>query len=77
VATGNARSPYAGRLNRLPAESLWVDSLPTAAALLALAPAMIDQAVPAEQALPLYVRDKVALTTEERTAAKAAGQAAA
>lgn len=77
LAAGNARAPYAGRLRARPTQRLWVDSLPTAAALLTLAPAMMDQAVPAEQALPLYVRDKVALTTEERTAAKAAGQAAA
>jgi tRNA threonylcarbamoyladenosine biosynthesis protein TsaB len=33
--------------------------------------------VPAAQALPLYVRDKVAQTTEERSAAKVAKAEAA
>ena len=33
--------------------------------------------VPAEQALPSYIRDKVAKTTAERMAEKAAAQAAA
>jgi len=36
------------------------------------APGLLHQAVPAALALPLYVRDKVAQTTEERLAAKAA-----
>jgi len=51
-----------------------VQALPTAAALLRLAPALwaTGQAVPAEQAMPLYVRDKVAQTTAERAAAKGA-----
>jgi tRNA threonylcarbamoyladenosine biosynthesis protein TsaB len=42
--------------------------LPTATALLRLAPAMLAAGlgVPAEQALPLYIRDKVAQTTAER-----------
>lgn len=48
--------------------------LPTATALLRLAPARLAAggAIPAAQALPLYVRDKVAQTTEERAAARAA-----
>ena len=39
-----------------------------------LAPAMLaaDRALPADQALPRYIRDKVAQTTAEREAAKAA-----
>jgi tRNA threonylcarbamoyladenosine biosynthesis protein TsaB len=43
-------------------------ALPTATALLRLAPAMLRAGlgVPADQALPLYVRDKVAQTTAER-----------
>jgi tRNA threonylcarbamoyladenosine biosynthesis protein TsaB len=47
--------------------------LPTATALLRLAPALWAQglAVPAEQAMPLYIRDKVANTTAEREAMKA------
>ena len=45
-----------------------IDALPTATAMLRLAPAMLAAglAVPADQALPLYVRDKVAQTTAER-----------
>jgi tRNA threonylcarbamoyladenosine biosynthesis protein TsaB len=52
---------------------------PRAAALLRLAPGLIEagRALPAEQALPLYVRDKVAQTTAEREAARAANAAAA
>ena len=48
--------------------------LPTAAAMLRLAPALLaaSRTVPAAQAWPLYVRDKVAQTTEERAAIKAA-----
>ena len=40
--------------------------------MLQLAPALLaaGQAVPASQALPLYVRDKVAKTTLEREAEK-------
>ncbi|MBC7598963.1 MAG: tRNA (adenosine(37)-N6)-threonylcarbamoyltransferase complex dimerization subunit type 1 TsaB, partial [Polaromonas sp.] len=51
-----------------------VTALPTATALLRLAPALLaaGHGVPADQALPLYVRDKVALTTEERARVKAA-----
>lgn len=56
-----------------------VAALPTAAAMLRLAPALLaaGKAVPAEQALPSYIRDKVAKTTAERMAEKAAAQAAA
>lgn len=47
--------------------------VPTASSLLALAPSLLEQGlgVPAHQAQPLYVRDKVAQTTSERLAAKA------
>ena len=47
-------------------------ALPTAAALLRLAPALLKAgaAVPADQALPIYVRDKVAQTMQERNDAK-------
>jgi tRNA threonylcarbamoyladenosine biosynthesis protein TsaB len=43
-------------------------TLPTAVAMLRLAPALVraGQCVGAAMALPLYVRDKVAFTTEER-----------
>lgn len=47
------------------------EALPEASALLRLAPAWLaaGRAVPAEQALPLYIRDKVARTSAERAAA--------
>lgn len=50
-----------------------VAALPTAAALLRLAPARLagQAAHPAAHALPLYIRDKVAQTTEERAADRA------
>lgn len=67
---GNAMAAYPGRF--APAAH-HVDALPTALALLRLAPALLaaGQAVPAAGALPLYIRDKVAQTTEERAAARA------
>ena len=52
---------------------LHVDALPSASAMLRLAPALLaaGAAVRAEQALPRYIRDKVAKTTLERAAEKA------
>jgi tRNA threonylcarbamoyladenosine biosynthesis protein TsaB len=69
VLAGNAAAAYAGRLPAGPR----VDALPTAAALLRLAPRLLAAglAVPAADALPLYIRDKVAQTTQERAAARA------
>ena len=51
-----------------------ITTLPTAAAMLRLAPSLMaaGKAVPADQALPSYIRDKVAKTTAERMAEKAA-----
>ena len=51
-----------------------INALPTATAMLRLAPAMLAAGlgVAADQALPLYVRDKVAQTTAERAALKQA-----
>ena len=51
--------------------------LPTAAAMLRLAPALLaaGRTVDAAYAWPLYVRDKVAQTTEERAVIKAAAVA--
>jgi tRNA threonylcarbamoyladenosine biosynthesis protein TsaB len=68
---GNAFEAYG---ERLPAAVARVRALPTAAALLRLAPALLaaGQAGPAARALPLYIRDKVAQTTEERAALRAA-----
>ena len=70
---GNVFADYGERLPVPAAVPRW-QALPTAAAMLRLAPALLaaGNAVAAEQALPRYIRDKVALTTEERAAAKAA-----
>jgi tRNA threonylcarbamoyladenosine biosynthesis protein TsaB len=78
LCAGNAFAHYGERLQRLPALMPRVQAMPTAQALLRLAPALWQAglAVPAEQAMPLYVRDKVAHTTAERTAIKAAQVAA-
>jgi len=71
LIAGNAFEAYGQRLQHLVGERL--HALPTAAALLRLAPTLLaaGQAVPAEQAMPLYIRDKVAQTTAEREAIKA------
>jgi tRNA threonylcarbamoyladenosine biosynthesis protein TsaB len=71
---GNVFAEYGERLPAAPTLPCW-QALPTAAAMLRLAPALLaaGNAVPAAEALPRYIRDKVALTTEERAAAKAAG----
>lgn len=71
---GNVFAVYADRLPAVDASVARVEALPTAAALLRLAPALLaaGAAVSAEQALPLYIRDKVAKTTLERAAEKAA-----
>jgi tRNA threonylcarbamoyladenosine biosynthesis protein TsaB len=76
VVAGNAFAAYGERL--LPGWSR-VDARPTAAAMLRLAPALLaaGQAVPAGQALPRYIRDKVAKTTDERALEKAAAGLAA
>jgi tRNA threonylcarbamoyladenosine biosynthesis protein TsaB len=62
---GNAFQAYG---DRLPAASARHEVLPTAAALLRLAPGLIaaGRTVAPADAWPLYVRDKVAQTTEER-----------
>ncbi|RZL93692.1 MAG: tRNA (adenosine(37)-N6)-threonylcarbamoyltransferase complex dimerization subunit type 1 TsaB [Variovorax sp.] len=68
---GNAFAAYG---ERLPAAAARHDVLPTAEAMLRLAPAWLaaGRSVAAAEAWPLYVRDKVAQTTEERAAIKAA-----
>lgn len=70
VLAGNAFAAYGDRLPASLARLRRVEALPTAEALLALAPRLLaaGRAVPAAEALPLYVRDKVALTTAERLA---------
>ena len=73
IAAGNAWGVYAGRWpEAFSASASQMAALPTATALLRLAPQAWAQgrAVPPEEALPLYIRDKVAQTTEERLLAK-------
>ena len=67
---GNAFEAYGERLPRGPRVVAW----PDAAALLRLAPGLLasGEGLPADRALPLYIRDKVAQTTDERAALKAA-----
>ena len=70
LLAGNVFAAYGARLQATLAPRL--DALPTATALLRLAPALLaaGAAVPADQALPLYIRDKVAQTTQERLVQK-------
>lgn len=76
TVAGNAQAAYG---ERLAPGARHVHALPTATALLRLAPGLLaaGQAVPADQALPLYIRDKVAQTTAERAAAQAAASTTA
>ena len=71
---GNAFAAYGERLAPAAARH---EALPMAAAMLRLAPALLaaGRTVPAAQAWPLYVRDKVAQPTEERAAIKPAAAA--
>jgi tRNA threonylcarbamoyladenosine biosynthesis protein TsaB len=64
---GNAHAAYP---DRLVPDAQHLAALPTATALLRLAPKLIadGQLVDASYALPLYIRDKVAKTTAEREA---------
>ena len=76
---GNVFAAYGERLSAAgvaPPEVLCVTALPTANAMLRLAPQLLAQgkAVSAEHALPLYIRDKVAKTTQEREVEKAAAK---
>lgn len=67
LLAGNVFETYAAALGELPPHPR-VMAVPTAAALLRLAPQAWAQglAMPARDALPRYVRDKVARTTAER-----------
>lgn len=75
TVAGNAQAVYG---ERLAPGANHVFALPTARALLQLAPAALaaGHASSAHHAMPLYIRDKVAQTTAER-AAKSAAQSAA
>lgn len=70
---GNAFKPFGERL----AGAIRIEAQPTATALLRLAPPLLaaGQAGPAGDALPFYIRDKVAQTTEERAAMRRAATA--
>jgi len=72
VLAGNVFDAYGARLPD--GAGVRVRSLPSAGAMLRLAPALMQAgaAVPAALALPTYIRDKVAQTTLERAALKAA-----
>ncbi len=78
VIAGNAHGPYGERLAPDAPDAARLDALPTAAAMLRLAPRLLAAggAVAPELAWPSYIRDKVAQTTDERAAVKAAAQAA-
>ncbi len=69
TVAGNAQAAYG---ERLAPEARHVTALPTACALLRLAPSLLSARLPAAAALPLYIRDKVAQTTAERAAARQA-----
>ena len=67
TTVGNAWDAFATRWsNALSGKHIY--AMPTTQALLRLAPVAFEQglAVPPEQALPIYIRDKVAQTTQER-----------
>lgn len=78
VLAGNVAAAYGPRLALASgAAYALIDALPSAAAMLRLAPTLLAQgkAVTADQALPRYIRDKVAKTTQERAAEKSAALA--
>jgi tRNA threonylcarbamoyladenosine biosynthesis protein TsaB len=69
TVAGNAFDAYGDRLPAGPR----VAALPDAMAVLRIAPRLLaaGHGLPADQALPLYIRDKVAQTTDERAAQRA------
>jgi tRNA threonylcarbamoyladenosine biosynthesis protein TsaB len=70
LIAGNIRPSLDAQLSPEALALPFIHALPTARALLALAPSLIacGGLVDAQEALPLYIRDKVALTTAEREA---------
>ncbi|WP_029527182.1 tRNA (adenosine(37)-N6)-threonylcarbamoyltransferase complex dimerization subunit type 1 TsaB [Polaromonas glacialis] len=78
LLAGNVFGVYAGRLPEALARLDCIEAYPTATALLRLAPALATagHCIEASLALPLYVRDKVAQTTDERARIKADALAA-
>lgn len=75
LLAGNVQDVYGPRL---PAGRVCRPVWPDARALLRLAPDLMarGEAVPPDQAMPLYIRDKVAQTTAERAQSSAARPAA-
>jgi tRNA threonylcarbamoyladenosine biosynthesis protein TsaB len=73
LIAGNIRPTLDAQLTPEALALPYIQALPTARALLQLAPSLIAAGGlhEAEQALPLYIRDKVALTTAEREAQNA------
>lgn len=74
-AAGNGLAAYADRFTGLQPVRRWPELMPHAShvALLGREFARQGQGVHAREAQPLYLRNKVALTTAERTAANGAG----
>jgi tRNA threonylcarbamoyladenosine biosynthesis protein TsaB len=73
VLAGNVRPAYDAQLPAALLAAPYLACLPTATAMLQLAPQLIaaGHLVDAQDALPLYMRDKVAQTTAEREGALA------
>jgi tRNA threonylcarbamoyladenosine biosynthesis protein TsaB len=70
---GLAGNVFAAYGDRLPRVEVRLEALPGASAMLRLAPALLEAglAIEPELALPLYIRDKVAQTTEQRALIRA------
>ena len=77
VLAGNVRPTYDAQLPAALLAAPYISCAPTASAMLQLAPQLIAAGglVDAQDALPLYMRDKVAQTTAEREGIAAAVQA--
>lgn len=72
VLAGNVFEVYKEQLPSCIESYVQLNAVPTAMAMLRLAPVLLQQgfAVTAEHALPVYVRNKVASTTQERAQEK-------
>lgn len=74
LLAGNVFGSASPPLAALQQTHRWLSAVPSAAALLRLAPGawLRGEAIPAHAAVPMYVRDKVARTTAERELASGA-----
>jgi tRNA threonylcarbamoyladenosine biosynthesis protein TsaB len=79
AVAGSAWAAFGERLNRPAGADAWLQESGRAAALLRLAvqAAARGEGIDPAEALPLYLRDKVAQTTAEREAVRAAAAVAA